>query len=161
MQAGIRWWVGISAGLMVIGGFGAWATVLGISVDGTKGDGWLVIGAAAFGAGLAYAMRGTRWAGVWAIVGGVVGLGVTAYDRSHLESIINNAGALAGALLRVGWGLNLALIASISMAIAGAVGVMQGPAQPAAVPASTAEPSPSSVMAGPETAAGPPASAPE
>ena len=162
MQNGIRLWVGISAGLMVIGGFGAWATVFGISVDGTSGDGWFVIAAAALGAGLSYVMRGSRAAGVWAILGGIVGLAVTLYDRSHLEQAISKGGAFAQALLHVGWGLDLALIASISMVAAGAVGWLQGPPQPAAAPTSAPEPIPATPMAGPsDPPAEPPTSAPE
>jgi len=118
---GIRWWIWISAGLMVIGGFGAWAKVLTVSIDGTVGDGWFVIIAGALGAGVFHAMRGSRWAGALPLIGGVVGLAITAYDRSHLESFINHGGAVAQPPVSVGWGLEVALIASISMAIAGVV----------------------------------------
>jgi hypothetical protein len=128
MQRGIRWWVWCSAGLMVVGAFGAWATIGSVSVGGTVGDGWFVILAGALGAGLSYAMRGSRSAGAWPIIGGAVGLAVTAYDRSHLESFINHGGAVAQPPVQVGWGLSVALIASISMAIAGVVSLVQRPA---------------------------------
>lgn len=125
MKRGIRWWVWISGGLMVIGGYGAWATILSLPVSGTVGDGWFVIIAGAFGAGLSYAMRGSRSAGAWPLIGGVVGLAITAYDRSHLEDFINHGGAVPQPPVHVGWGLNVALIASISMAVAGVVSLVQ------------------------------------
>src|SRR5215208_6190574 len=41
------WWAAVvAAAAMIIGGFGPWATALGfVSVNGTHGDGWLVIAA--------------------------------------------------------------------------------------------------------------------
>src|SRR4051794_32074015 len=43
------WTAMAGVALMIIGGFGPWATAFGVvDVSGTKGDGWIVIGAAAF-----------------------------------------------------------------------------------------------------------------
>ncbi len=128
MERRIQIWVWVSAGFMLVGGFGPWATVFGVSVDGTNGDGWIVIGAGLFGGALCYFVRSNRWAGIWAIVGGVVGLGTTGYDRGHIQDAINKGGAFAQALMHVGWGLNLGLLASLSMLIAGAVGALRKPA---------------------------------
>jgi hypothetical protein len=128
---GVRWWVLGSAALAIVGAFGPWVKALGISVGGIDGsnDGWLVVAAAATGGLLFHLGRG-RSGGGWALVGGVVGAGVTLYDRSHLQHAINKAGALGQALVQVGWGLNLALVASISMAIGGAVAWRQQSALP-------------------------------
>ena len=46
------------------------------------------------------------------------------YDRSNLNDASSDGGEL-GELVQVGWGLNLAMVASISLAIAGAVWVVR------------------------------------
>ncbi len=129
---GVQWWLFVSAGLMLIGGFGPWVSVMMISANGTDGDGWFVIVAAVAGAGLYYARRTSKRAGAWAIAGGVLGLAVTAYDRSNLEHAINHGGVFGQSLLHVGWGLNLALLASLSLAIAGVAAILK--AEPEAAP---------------------------
>jgi hypothetical protein len=128
MRRGTLWWLLASAVLMIIGAFGPWVTAFSISVAGTDGsnDGWVVVAAAGVGAGLCYAARASRAAGVWALLGGIVGFAVTVYDRGHVQTAINRGGAFAQALAHVGWGLNLALVASISMALAGVAVLLQG-----------------------------------
>jgi hypothetical protein len=120
---GVRWWVFGSAVLMLLGAFGPWVKALGQSVGGTDGsnDGWLVVAAAVVGILLFYAARNSRTAGVWALLGGIAGVAVTLYDRSRVQSAIDQGGALTQALVQVGWGLNLALAGSVSMTIAAAV----------------------------------------
>lgn len=129
MQRGIQWWLFASVALMLGGAFGPWASFLAVSVSGADGsnDGWVVVGAALVGGGLAYATRSSRGAGVCAFLGGGAGFVVTAHDRGHVQTAINQGGAFARALVHVGWGLNLALAASISMAFAGVAAVLQGP----------------------------------
>jgi hypothetical protein len=67
-------WFGLLACvLMVVGGVGTWATALGIvSVSGTRGDGWIVAGAAvgALFALWGYAMRPRVWIGLAAALFG-------------------------------------------------------------------------------------------
>jgi hypothetical protein len=123
---------------MVLGGFTPWATVLFISVNGTQGDGWFLIVAGALAGVLAYTARRSRWAGVSALLAGVVGVGVTAYDLSHLEHAISHSGPF-GSVVHVGWGLVVGLIASISMGFAGLVALVQGSGQ-AEAPVATAPP---------------------
>jgi Protein of unknown function (DUF2510) len=110
-----------SAGLMVIGAFGPWVKAFAVSVGGTDGsnDGWLVVAAALIAALVILARREKASAGVWAILAGVAGAGTTIYDRSNVSSAISDAGPLAQSVVQVGWGLNLAMVASISLAIAG------------------------------------------
>lgn len=124
---GVQWWVLGSAALMVVGAFGPWVKALGVSVGGTDGsnDGWLVVAAAAIGGLLFWSLRARRGGGIWALLGGIAGAGVSIYDRSHVQSAINHGGVFASALVRVGWGLNLDLVASISMAVAAAVYIYQ------------------------------------
>jgi hypothetical protein len=126
-RQGLQWWVLGSAGLMLVGAFGPWLKALGQSVGGTDGsnDGWLVVAAAALGGLLFYTLRGSRGAGVWALLGGVAGVAVTLYDRSHVQRAIDKGGLFTQALVQIGWGLNLALAASASLALAGAVYAFQ------------------------------------
>ena len=120
---GVHWWLLGSAALALVGAFGPWLRVLGQSVGGTDGsnDGWLVVAAAGLGALLYYLNRAHRIAGMWGLLGGIAGTAVTLYDRSNVQNAIDQGGTLAAGLVQVGWGLNLALAASVSLAIAGAV----------------------------------------
>ena len=121
-QQALFWWVVGSAALMVVGSFGPWAKVLGFTVSGTDGsnDGWLVVAIAVSAGAVFLWKRETARAGLSAIVGGVLGAAVAMYDRSNLKDAASGSGEL-GELVQVGWGLNLALVASISLAIAGGV----------------------------------------
>jgi hypothetical protein len=123
-----------SVGLMLLGAFGPWVKALGQSVGGTDGsnDGWLVAAAAALGGLLFYATRTSRGAGVWAMLGGGAGLAVTLYDRNNIQSKIDQGGALVKALAQVGWGLNVALLGSASLTVAGLAWLLTTSAQTAA-----------------------------
>jgi hypothetical protein len=120
-------WVVGSAVLMIIGSFGPWVIALGQSVSGTDGtnDGWLVVGVAALGGLLFYRARGRRSGSVWAFLCGAVGVAVTFYDRQNVQHKIDSGGLFVRAIAHVGWGLNLALLASVSMVIAAAVSEAQ------------------------------------
>jgi hypothetical protein len=116
-------WVLGSAALMVIGSFGPWVKALGTSVGGTHGShhGWVVVGAAAIGVALFVLTRAAKVAGLWALLAGAVGAYVTVHDRSNLSDGIGQVGLLGSVAVQIGWGLNVALIASISFAVAGVV----------------------------------------
>jgi hypothetical protein len=124
-----QWWVFGSAALMLIGAFGPWVKALAQSVGGTDGsnDGWLVVAAAVIGSLLFYASRTSRSAGVFVLLAGAAGLGITLYDRNNIQSKIDQGGALVKAFASVGWGLNLALIASASMTVAGLAWIITDP----------------------------------
>src|SRR5581483_2419084 len=126
---GILAWAGVSAGLMIIGSFGPWIDALGQSVSGTDGsnDGWFVVAVAVAGALFMYGTRANRGAGLWALVAGGIGAVITIHDRSHVSHAIANGGALVQAVSRIGWGLNLAMAASISLAFAGVVWLLGVP----------------------------------
>jgi hypothetical protein len=106
---------------------------LGQSVAGTDGgnDGWLVVSAAVIGGGLTFLLRRNRGAGIPALLGGLLGGTVTIYDRSHVSDAIQKGGAFTQALAQIGWGLNLAMIASISLAVAGLVWLFAVPSEEA------------------------------
>jgi Na+/proline symporter len=111
---------------MVVGSFGPWAHVLGLSVGGTDGsnDGWFVVAAAVIAAAAFVWQRETARAGVAAIVGGALGAIATGYDWSNLKDAAAESSELAD-LVEVGWGLQLALVASVSLAVAGVVWVLE------------------------------------
>lgn len=116
-------WALLSAALMLIGAFGPWIKALGQTVAGTDGgnDGWLVAAGAAIGGLLFLLTRANKGAGILGLLGGAIGAFVTIHDRSHITHVISSGGGLTQALVRVGWGLNLAMVASLSFALAGAV----------------------------------------
>jgi len=124
-QQAFFWWVLASAALMVVGAFGPWVELLGLSAGGTDGnnDGWLVIAVAVVAGAIFLWQRRTPRAGAAAIAGGVLGAIITIYDRSNVSDAAGE-NAQVGELVQVGWGLNLAIVASISLAIAGVVWVV-------------------------------------
>jgi hypothetical protein len=130
-QQGLFWWVVGSAVLMVVGAFGPWAKVFAFSVSGTDGsnDGWFVVAIAVVAGAVFLWKRETARAGFAAIVGGVLGASVAIYDRSNLKDAASEGGEL-GELVQIGWGLNLAMVASISFAIAGAAWVVKFEEEP-------------------------------
>jgi hypothetical protein len=152
---GVQWWVLASAGVMVVGAFGPWVNALGLSAAGTDGsnDGWLVVGAAVFGALLFYVTRTYRAGGIPGLLAGIAGIAVTFYDRAQVQNAIDEGGDFAQAVAHVGWGLNLALAASISLTIASAVHLVrtreQGEQEEAFQPPSA---TPSSVLTAPPVA---------
>src|SRR5262245_36247760 len=83
----VQLWVLASAALMVVGAFGPWIKALGQSVGGTDGsnDGWLVVAVAVLGALAFYAIRKFRGSAILALLGGIAGIAVTAYDRSNIQ----------------------------------------------------------------------------
>jgi len=121
-------WVLVSAALMVVGAFGPWIKVFGLSVGGTdaSNDGWFVVVAGLLGGLLFYLARERSAGAVWAVLGGLVGVFTTLYDRQHVQHVIDQTGIFGQALVNVGWGLNLALLASASMAVAGIVWAIRG-----------------------------------
>src|SRR4029079_17123239 len=104
---------------MVVGAFGPWVELLGLTARGTDSgnDGWLVIAVAVVAGAIFLWQRRTIRAGAAAIAGGVLGAIITIYDRSNVGDAAGESGQ-AGELVQVGWGLNVAIVASISLALA-------------------------------------------
>ena len=94
-----------------------------MSVSGTDGsnDGWIVVAAAIFGGVLAAITYKNREAGLCGLIGGVAGFSTAIYDRNNVQDKIRQGGALLRSVASVGWGLNLCLFASTSLAIGGLV----------------------------------------
>jgi hypothetical protein len=119
-------WGLLSALLMAFGSVGPWLEVGRVTWGGVEqGHVWLVLVVAVAGAALLIAWRRHRAAGVAALVSGVVGVGIALYDRSHwgVFSPISprpDTGYFVGPV-HLGWGLYLALFASLSFALCGLV----------------------------------------
>jgi len=118
-----------AAAAMLVGAFGPWAKAIGllnVSISGTDGsnDGWIVAGVAVAGAAslIAYA-HGPRIAALGAALAGAAGGAVTYYDRNNITDA-SDASTTDLAVLQVGWGLNLAMGASVVLAVVGLVALL-------------------------------------
>ena len=139
-------WLGFAAAAaMVIGAFGPWGKVIGfvnVSVSGTDGanDGWLVVGAAAAGAACLFAYsRGARIAALGTLLAGVGGAYVAIHDRGKVtDAADENTSDLAN--IQVGWGLNLAIGASVVPGIIGLIALLGNQSAPGMQVAPAPEP---------------------
>lgn len=136
-------WVTVAgAALMVIGGFGPWATLLGLaSVSGTHGDGWfLIVGGVVAGGLLARQITGGgRWPMI--VVALLIGLAGAAIATSDLSDINSLAGdTLLGDAVDPGWGLYASLLGSLGLAVAAALTLAWQPYSAPAAPAAPVEP---------------------
>jgi Protein of unknown function (DUF2510) len=115
----VFWWGIASAAAIALGAVGPWATVLGASISGidrSSGDGWLVLILAAVAL---LCVLGQHRSSVLIVIGCLAGTGgllVSVYDHYNIESAIDSAG-IFGHVVAIGWGLNLAIAASLSTAI--------------------------------------------
>jgi Protein of unknown function (DUF2510) len=123
----LLWSLG-SAALMVVGAFGPWVTALGIlSISGNDvhKHGWYLAALAFAGAMVVFARRTNVAGAVWAIVVGLAGTGLTYHDRHDIVSLLGGSTTsetqqqLVNSLVHVGWGLNIALFASVSLMLSG------------------------------------------
>jgi len=108
---------GTSALLMIVGGFGPWAKVLGaITINGTDDgkDGWIVVVAAGVAIAVLVVLAFTwrRWLALIPLLAGTIAAATAGYDISDINSV--GGGRLASAE----WGIYVSLIASIGLAIA-------------------------------------------
>lgn len=128
-------WLGFAAAAaMLIGSFGPWGKVIGllnVSISGTDGqnDGWIVVGAALLGAAalFGWSQGKGRWLAAVTLLSGLAGVGTTYYDRSNLTSLESGTDL---ARIQVGWGLNLALGASLVLGVVGLVALFEKQAAP-------------------------------
>ena len=131
-RAGILAWALVSAACIVIGAFGPWATVLGqYSASGTQvSSKWagVLVGAAVLGSVAILLRQETTSAGAWAMIAGVLAGGVGLYEHHHISSALGIVNAQvaaelpsAGNAFHVGWGLDLAIAAALSLVVCGFV----------------------------------------
>ena len=113
-------WVAASATLMVVGAFGPWLKVFGNPVRGTtlSIDGWIIVAFAVLAGAAFLWMRQSQLAAIPAISGGALG----AYTAIQHRRLMNDVEDVE--FFQIGWGLNLAILASISLAISGLVWLM-------------------------------------
>jgi hypothetical protein len=117
------WWVAAIASVaMIIGGFGPWATALGfVSVNGTQGDGWLVIAAGVAGLLLLWAEARSRQGGGLLLAAGLAGAGGAAVAIYYLAQIESAQGELFGEdvdLIDPAWGLYASILGGATLVVA-------------------------------------------
>ena len=126
-RAGILAWALVSAGLVVVGALGPWLTALGVvSVNGwtleKKAAGILIV-LALLGALSVWVRRDTAQSGAFAACTGLPAALLALYEHHHISTRISSSvpgyGRVLNGLVHVGWGLDLALIASASLMLAG------------------------------------------
>ena len=129
--SGKRDWLLVSgllgALLMAFGSVGPWLEVGRAFSGGVRqGHVWLILVLAVVGAALLVAWRQRGTAGLAAFVSGVVGVGVALYDRSHWGVFVPiharpGVNYFIEGPVHLGWGLYLALFASLGLAMCGLV----------------------------------------
>ena len=120
----IFWLTGAAALLMVVGGFGPWATVFGVlSVSGTHGDGWIVIVGGVIAAVLLArdlsSGSSRRWPAIGLVVVAVVGTIVTVKDLSDINSVAGDSTFFGRQIVSAGWGIYMAVIGSVALVVCG------------------------------------------
>ena len=138
MSRNAVYWMIASAAGMVIGSLGPWATVLGISINGTEGDGTLILIVALLAAVLVAIKRTrARWPLVVALFAGALGALISLSDLSDISSVAD--GTLFEGAVSTGWGLYVCAASSISLVLAAIAGLQSRKSvlrdRPAAVPA--------------------------
>jgi hypothetical protein len=120
-------WGLLSALLMAFGSVGSWLKVGRVfSGDLQQGHVWVILLMAVAGAAWLIAWRQRRTAGFAPLLGGVVGVGIALYDRSHWGVFVpirprpHTVYFIEGPV-HLGWGLYLALFAALSFALCGLV----------------------------------------
>jgi hypothetical protein len=129
-RPGIFWWTAVSAVLMVVGGFGPWASALGVSISGTDGgDGWFLIIPGLLILGLLFAQTArasARWPMILVVLLGALGALVAAVDLNDINSLGGQDAFLADAI-DTGWALYLSLIASLSVILSAIATLVRRP----------------------------------
>jgi hypothetical protein len=138
---------GLLSALLMFGSLGPWLRA-GLGDDGglQRGNGWLVLVAAVAGAAVLVAWRQRRIAGVAALLAGLVSLAVALHAATHIKGLIPPGTVFLGSRPNLygpppplrfgfssfsGWGLDLALLGSLSFALCGLAWLLvsQAPAQ--------------------------------
>jgi hypothetical protein len=113
----------LGAAAMVIGGFGPWATALGfVSVNGTQGDGWILIAAGVAALAALWREGQSRSGGAALVLAGVAGAIGAAVAITDFTAIQNaSQGELFGEsfdAVDAAWGIYAAMIGSVVLAAA-------------------------------------------
>jgi hypothetical protein len=132
---------------MIIGGAGPWAEALEIvTVNGTSGDGWIVIIAALIAVVMLFVWngrRGSAWPLVVAALLGALSALVAIVDIASIEALVDEQ--FAGAeVVDAAWGIYLGLIASLVLAVAAVATALTRPHRPATPAAPPSPPDPPS-----------------
>jgi hypothetical protein len=96
---------------LAIGSVGPWATVLAVSVPGTRGDGRVTLALAVVAALLLATRR--RFAATLAGLAMVVATAVAGYDALHIEHVAGQATVLGAQIASAGWGVYAAALGAV------------------------------------------------
>jgi hypothetical protein len=104
--------------LLAIGSIGPWATILGVSVAGTRGDGKLTLGLAIFAALMLAAQRRLpaaqhRLPVALAFLATLVAAIVAGYDLADIERTVNWVTIFGVQAASAGWGLYVAVLGAV------------------------------------------------
>ena len=114
----IFWMTAVSAVLMIVGGFGPWATAFGETAGGTDvNDGWFLIVPALLALGLLFvqvARPRSRWPMILVALLGALGALVAGVNLSDINSLAGENVFLDDAI-DAGWALYLSQIASFAL----------------------------------------------
>jgi hypothetical protein len=129
-RPGIFWWTAVSAVLMVVGGFGPWASALGVTLSGIDGgDGWFLIIPGLLALGLLFVQvsrADARWPMILVLLLGALGALVAIVDLNDISSL-GSESALLDDVVDTGWALYLSLIASLSLMAASIATLVRRP----------------------------------
>jgi uncharacterized membrane protein HdeD (DUF308 family) len=129
-RPGIFWWTAVSAVLMIVGGFGPWASVGDVTIKGTDGgDGWFLIVPGLLALVLLFrqvSAPGARWPMILTALLGALGALVAVVDLSDINDLASET-AFFGDLVDTGWALYLSLIASLSVLAAAIATLIRRP----------------------------------
>lgn len=124
------WWSAGSLVLMVVGAFGPWAKVAGLTIHGTDGprDGWVVVGAAGVAAlGMVLYIRFRRgWLLALPLLAGLAGAATAGYDISDISGLASGSVLFFDVPVSTEWGIYVAFVGSVSLALASVVLSIEG-----------------------------------
>lgn len=115
------WWMtAASISLLVVGACGPWVAGAGV-VDIADADWLLILIVVTAALPFWVWLRSSRWCGTPLLVAGIACFSFTLDDRSRINQAIARNETLTQTPARVGWGLDLATLGAVAVAIAGLV----------------------------------------
>jgi FkbM family methyltransferase len=109
------WWALASVPVMIVGALGPWANAFGARVDGPHDEVVLALAVGAASVLLLMPLLGRRWLVLVPLLAGVAAAALTGNDLGDLGDLAPRIGNGLGS---VEWGIYLALLGSISLALA-------------------------------------------
>lgn len=119
----LRLWACLSCSLVVFGVYKPWIQVSGFGFSYSGVDlgnhGWEVLAAAAATAAVHILVRHRSIVSAVTAISGAVATALALYDHHHASSLVDHYESFSGRVIRIGWGLDFTIAASISLLLAG------------------------------------------